>query len=57
MAATDIVGEQLNPLLALNKPKWISDIHLHNFNLGDEPPNISGIKVSLPSSASAPMEV
>ncbi|KAL0027376.1 hypothetical protein WJX79_006298 [Trebouxia sp. C0005] len=45
MAATGIVGDQLNPQLAMNKPKWISDIHLHNFNLGDEPPSISGVKV------------
>lgn len=47
MAATGLVGDQLNPQLAMNKPKWISDIHLHNFNLGDEPPSISGVKVSL----------
>ena len=46
MAATGLVGDQLNPQLAMNKPKWISDIHLHNFNLGDEPPSISGVKVS-----------
>lgn len=45
MAATGLVGDQLNPQLAMNKPKWISDIHLHNFNLGDEPPSISGVKV------------
>ncbi len=47
MAATGLVGDQLNPQLAINKPKWISDIYLHNFNLGDEPPSISGVKVSL----------
>ena len=46
MAATGLVGDQLNPQLAMNKPKWSSDIHLHNFNLGDEPPSISGVKVS-----------
>ena len=46
-AATGMVREQIDPLMASNKPKWISDIHLHNFNLGDEPPSISGIKVCL----------
>lgn len=44
-AATGIVKEQLDPQLAQNKPKWISDIYLHRFNLGDEPPSISGVKV------------
>ena len=47
MAATGIVRELLDPLLAMNKPKWISGIHLHNFNLGEEPPSISGVKVGL----------
>ena len=47
LAATGIVKEQLDPQLAMNKPKWISDIHLHNFNLGGEPPSISGVKVTL----------
>lgn len=45
LAATGIVREQLDPQLAMNKPKWISDIYLHNFSLGDEPPAISGVKV------------
>lgn len=45
LAATGIVKEQLNPQLAMNKPKWISDIYLHRFNLGEEPPSISGVKV------------
>ena len=44
-AATGIVREQIDPLMAQNKPKWISDINLHNFNLGEEPPSISGVKV------------
>lgn len=38
--------DQLNPQLAMNKPKWISDIYLHRFNLGEEPPSIAGVKVS-----------
>lgn len=46
LAATGIVKEQLDPQLAMNKPKWISDIHLHNFNLGGEPPSMSGVKVT-----------
>ena len=46
LAATGIMKEQLNPQLAMNKPKWISEIYLHRFNLGEEPPSISGVKVS-----------
>ena len=46
LAATGIIKEQLNPQLAMNKPKWISEIYLHRFNLGEEPPSISGVKVS-----------
>lgn len=41
-----VMKDQLNPQLAMNKPKWISDIYLHRFNLGEEPPSISGVKVS-----------
>lgn len=46
VAATGVMKDQLNPQLAMNKPKWISDIYLHRFNLGEEPPSISGVKVS-----------
>ena len=39
-AAAGPVGDLLNPQLAINKPKWISNTPLNRFDLEDEPPNI-----------------
>ncbi|EIE19981.1 hypothetical protein COCSUDRAFT_44371 [Coccomyxa subellipsoidea C-169] len=44
-AAAVTVRDMADPILAQNKPKWISRISLHTFTLGDIPPRVSGCKV------------
>ena len=46
-AAAGLVGDQLNPQLTINKPKWISNIPLRSLSLEDEPLDIVSIQVSL----------
>ena len=40
-----LVQDKLPPLLDENKPRWMTAIELHTFNLGDEPPQVNGVKV------------
>ncbi|KAK9807354.1 hypothetical protein WJX73_005591 [Symbiochloris irregularis] len=44
-AVSVTMREQLNPLLAENKPGWMSSIKLYRFDLGDKPPQVNGMKV------------
>lgn len=37
--------ERLDPMLAENKPGWISSIKLFRFDLGEKPPQANGVKV------------
>ena len=47
-AAAAKVREELEPALSKAKPRWMTDICLHTFTLGDAPPHVSAIKVRLP---------
>lgn len=44
-AAAAKVRESLEPALAANKPRWMTDISLHTFTLGDAAPYVAAIKV------------
>ena len=44
-AAAAKVREELEPALAANKPRWMTDISLHTFTLGDAAPHVAAIKV------------
>ena len=44
-AAAAKVREELEPMLALNKPRWMTDLSLHTFTLGDAAPHVAAIKV------------
>ncbi|MCJ1425923.1 hypothetical protein MMC29_003824 [Sticta canariensis] len=44
-AAASKVRESLEPALAANKPRWMTDIALHTFTLGDAAPYVAAIKV------------
>ena len=47
-AAAAKVRESLEPALAANKPRWMTEISLHTFTLGDAAPHVGAIKVTLP---------
>ncbi|KAK9812293.1 hypothetical protein WJX73_010507 [Symbiochloris irregularis] len=44
-AAAAKVREELEPALSRSKPRWMTDICLHTFTLGDAAPHVSAIKV------------
>ncbi|CAL5226034.1 g8845 [Coccomyxa viridis] len=44
-AAGHMIRKLADPLLQQNKPKWMSNVSLHTFTLGDIPPRVFGIKV------------
>ncbi|BDA51337.1 Synaptotagmin-2 [Coccomyxa sp. Obi] len=44
-AAAGMVRDMADPILKQNKPKWMSNVSLHTFTLGDIPPRVSGCKV------------
>ncbi|CAK0785413.1 hypothetical protein CVIRNUC_008622 [Coccomyxa viridis] len=44
---------QLDPLLEQNRPSWMEDIKLTKFDLGETPPQVSGVKVYQPGGSQA----
>ena len=41
----NIGQERLPGLLQQHKPKWMAEVKLHSFCLGDKPPSITSAKV------------
>ena len=50
-ALASLVQDKLPALLDQNRPRWMTAIELHTFTLGNEPPQVNGVKV-LPVSCS-----
>ncbi|KAK9865697.1 hypothetical protein WJX84_002675 [Apatococcus fuscideae] len=44
-ALVSLVQDKLPPLLDENRPRWMTAIELHTFTLGNEPPQVNGVKV------------